>query len=238
MNRVTLTRNAVKPLSFIFLTMLLAFPMTGFSKELQVCTDGLNLRDDSLENVITVLPLGTKVESIGSEIKTRMGHDYKKFAVEGSSNSGWLATGSSFLCTAQQKVVSNKIVISLSKNKLYYYENNELIRSWNVGTARPGKVTPTGSYTIWNKDVCPPYYGSLGDKNVPGCTAANPFGPKALWFKGYMYGIHGTNQPSLIAEGTSASSRRVSSGCIRNQNANIEWLFARVKTGDRVIIKQ
>lgn len=217
------------------LVVLGSLSYTGYG--LEVCTDGLNLRDDSLENVLTVLPMGTKIELLDEPAKTRSGYKYQKFEISGSDEQqGWLANDSRFICEpgAAQK---RKIVISLSSNRLYYYENGSVVRSWNVGTARPGKVTPTGTFKIWNKDVCPPYYGSKGDKNVPGCTSANPFGPKALWFSGYMYGIHGTNEPWLLKEGTSASSRKVSSGCVRNENSNIEWLFKRVKVGDPVVIK-
>lgn len=132
---------------------------------------------------------------------------------------------------------ARKIVINLSKNQLYYYEYGKLVRNWNVGTARAGKSTPTGNFKIWYKDICPPYFGSLGNKNVPGCTPENPFGQRALWFSGFMYGIHGTNEPHLIDSYTSASERRVSSGCIRNDNANINWLFEQVKVGDPVEIR-
>ena len=131
---------------------------------------------------------------------------------------------------------AREIVINLSDNILYYYEQGSLLRSWNVGSARAGKSTPTGEFKIWNKDICPPYYGSKGDKNVPGCTAQNPFGPKALWFKGFMYGIHGTNETALLSEKSTAESRRVSSGCVRNENSNINWLFNKVQVDDPVTI--
>ena len=50
-----------------------------------------------------------------------------------------------------------------------------------------------------------------------GCAPGNPLGPKALWFHGgHLYGLHGTTAPLLLEEGTTAPSRRVSGGCVRN----------------------
>jgi len=129
-----------------------------------------------------------------------------------------------------------KIVINLTSNQLSYYENGTLMDRWNVGTARLGKTTPTGFFYVREKEKCPPYFGSRGDHNTPGCTPANPFGPRILWFIGHLYGVHGTNQEYLIDSNSSPSSRRVSGGCIRNPNQKILWLFDRIEVGDPIEI--
>ncbi len=157
-------------------------------------------------------------------------------AVKTKSNSGWVVD--SFVCETgnDSPVTARKIVINLTSNKLFYYENGKLIDSWNVGTARAGKVTPIGTYAIREKEKCPPYFGSLGDKNVPGCTSENPFGRRALWFIGVIYGVHGTNDEPLLGPSSTPASRRVSGGCVRNPNAKMEWLYDRVKVGDPIVI--
>lgn len=130
------------------------------------------------------------------------------------------------------------IVINLSNNTLSFYENEAQIRSWNVGTARAGKSTPTGWFKVLEKEKCPPYFGARDHPTfIEGCVPDNPFGKKILWFIGHSYGIHGTNQPWLIDQSTTAEDRRVSGGCVRNNNSDIEWLFERVKVGTPILIQ-
>lgn len=128
------------------------------------------------------------------------------------------------------------IVVNLTTNKLTVFNGAEAIRSWNVGTARAGKTTPLGHFSVKIKERCPVYHGSKGDKNIAGCTPQNPLGPRALWFIDTMFGLHGTSQPGLISDETSADDRRLSAGCIRNNNANILWLFDHVKVGTPIDI--
>ena len=228
---------------------LLTLPETAISSEHYVCADYVNIRNRSLSHSLALLDKGTKLKkvsrkTVGTSIK------YSRYRVENTGMRGWIAN--SLICDksptlgfteydtadSQTDVSAHEreIIINLSKNMLFYYENGSIVRSWNIGSARAGKTTPTGQFNIWYKDVCPPYFGSLGNKNVPGCTAANPFGPKALWFSGFMYGLHGTNEPYLLSSRSTANSRRVSSGCIRNANENINWLFGKVKIGDPITI--
>lgn len=130
------------------------------------------------------------------------------------------------------------ILINLSTNTLSYVENGQPLRRWNVGTARAGKVTPTGWFEVEEKELCPPYFGSNDHPTyIPGCDIDNPFGKKILWFIDHTFGIHGTNQPWLIDDSTTANDRRVSGGCVRNAPENIEWLFERVKVGTPILIR-
>ena len=77
------------------------------------------------------------------------------------------------------------------------------------------------------KESCPPYFGD-GSKNIAGCAWNNPLGSHAVWFSGFIYGIHGTNQPALIAPGTKAKDRFVSGGCVRSNNRDIRNLHNKV----------
>jgi hypothetical protein len=57
----------------------------------------------------------------------------------------------------------------------------------------------------------------------------NPLGARAMYLGGTVYRIHGTNDPSTIG-------KRVSSGCIRLVNDDVEDLYARVNVGTKVVV--
>ena len=57
----------------------------------------------------------------------------------------------------------------------------------------------------------------------------NPLGARAMYLNGTVYRIHGTNAPDTIG-------KRVSSGCIRMQNADVIDLYERVNVGAKVIV--
>src|SRR5262249_3252193 len=59
----------------------------------------------------------------------------------------------------------------------------------------------------------------------------NPLGARALYLGNTEYRIHGTNDPISIG-------KRVSSGCIRLQNADIIDLYSRVNVGTKVVMSQ
>ena len=40
------------------------------------------------------------------------------------------------------------IVINLSSNTMSFYNDDVLVRSWNVGTGRSGHSTPTGWFRV------------------------------------------------------------------------------------------
>jgi lipoprotein-anchoring transpeptidase ErfK/SrfK len=129
------------------------------------------------------------------------------------------------------------IVINLSSNSLSFFEDDVFIRSWNVGTGRAGHSTPTGWFKVVEKETCPPYFGAAGQPTfIAGCSQGNPFGEKILWFIGHTYGIHGTHQPWLIDVTTTSDERRISGGCVRSRNTDIEWLYHRVQVGTPIYI--
>ena len=57
----------------------------------------------------------------------------------------------------------------------------------------------------------------------------NPLGARAMYLGNSLYRIHGTNAPNTIG-------KRVSSGCIRLTNEDVEDLFNRVSVGTRVVV--
>lgn len=57
----------------------------------------------------------------------------------------------------------------------------------------------------------------------------NPLGARALYLGNTLYRIHGTNENWSIG-------KKVSSGCIRLRNADVEDLYNRVDVGSKVIV--
>ena len=57
----------------------------------------------------------------------------------------------------------------------------------------------------------------------------NPLGARAMYLGGSVYRIHGTNAPPTIGQ-------RVSSGCIRLTNEDVDDLYSRVKVGTKVVV--
>jgi len=139
----------------------------------------------------------------------------------------------------EKKVVSrhkvekynNFIEIDRSKNTLLLYKNKKLVRSFRVATGKNSDPTPVGNYKIANK-IKDPWYSPEG---IPGKDSRNPLGTRWLGLSvpntgGTKYGIHGTNDPGSIGQS-------VSLGCIRMNNADVQWLYDNVSIGTVVIIK-
>ena len=215
---------------------LMADPIPALTH--RICNgDTVNVRDSNMK-VIGTANTGDRL-GVTSETKPSNGNTFQKvYFYDEPKGWGWVAA--QFICkkdSTPNPSGPRVIEINLRTNKLKFFKGGTLVKEWNVGTARAGKVTPTGTFRVNIKEMCPHYYGADGSKNIPGCSADNPLGTRALWFQSTLYGLHGTSMPWLIEEGTTADQRRLSAGCIRNKNANIEWLFDQVSVGDTIIIK-
>lgn len=112
-------------------------------------------------------------------------------------------------------VVSNsyRIVINKSAKRLYLYRDGTLYKVYPVAIGKPTTPTPTGTFTIANKQVNP----------------GGPFGTRWMGLSKPHYGIHGNNNPPSI--GTAASN-----GCVRMYNEDVEDLFDIVSVGTPVTI--
>ncbi|PYI52093.1 L,D-transpeptidase [Paenibacillus flagellatus] len=109
---------------------------------------------------------------------------------------------------------SIRIIVDLSDRKLHLLQDDRVIRTYPVGIGKMLSATPTGTYTIVNKQ-------------------ANPGGPYGAFWMGLSrkhYGIHGTNDPSSIG-------KRVSKGCIRMHNRDVLELSRQVNVGTPVTIR-
>lgn len=118
------------------------------------------------------------------------------------------------------------IIVNTKYNKLSFYNNDKLVKTFNVASGKPSTPTPTGKTRVANKIVNRPYYSG----GIPGGHPNNPLGNRWIGiFGGGTYAIHGNNKESSIG-------KHVSGGCIRMHNAEIRWLFPQVNVGCTVLI--
>lgn len=135
------------------------------------------------------------------------------------------------------------IVVNLAELRLYYFKPEEKkVHIFPVGIGRIGRDTPEMETKISQKRPNPTWtppdsirkeYLQKGielPKVVPS-GPENPLGEYALRlaFGNGDYLIHGTNKDFGIG-------LRVSSGCIRMEPKDIEWLFNQVERGEKVRI--
>lgn len=118
-----------------------------------------------------------------------------------------------------------KIEINKRTNHLYLYKNNQVIKTYRVGTGKKEHLTPEGVFTVGSRAENPQWYDRENDKIVPGGDPENPLGKFWLGLKinendkANIYGIHGTNNEASVPG-------HVSKGCIRLKNKDIEELYS------------
>ncbi|PHC34561.1 hypothetical protein COF09_31860 [Bacillus toyonensis] len=115
------------------------------------------------------------------------------------------------------------IIIKQSEQKLYYVKGKRLLKSFSVAIRQVESPALTGRCTDVYKE-----------ENIAEEAPNNPL--KTRWLgliinetEGNTYGIYETNQ-------VESREGKVSSGCIRMKNADVEWLNAHVVKGTPVII--
>jgi lipoprotein-anchoring transpeptidase ErfK/SrfK len=101
--------------------------------------------------------------------------------------------------------------VSVSQQTMKVYHENRLLFEWQVSTAKPGKITPTGNY---RPEFLSRYHKSRRYNNAPM--------PYAIFFHG-NYAIHGTDQIKRL--GVPASH-----GCVRLHPDNARILFRMVQS--------
>jgi len=109
----------------------------------------------------------------------------------------------------------NRIVVSLGDQRLYVYHDQQLLAWSNVSSGRPGHETPTGAFTISQKDI--DHHSSLYD------NASMPF---FLRISDDGLGLHAGFLPGYPA----------SHGCVRLPLGMARELFQRVDPGTPVEI--
>ena len=128
------------------------------------------------------------------------------------------------------------VTIDKANFRLRLFKRLKLSKSYGVATGLPGYPTPSGRFSIANKQVNPtwsvpnsPWAGELQGTTVAGGSAANPL--KARWMGiANGVGIHGTGQEYTIGS-------RASHGCLRMRVADVIDLYPRVPVGTPVLIR-
>lgn len=125
---------------------------------------------------------------------------------------------------------SDLIIVNKKTNKLAYFSDGKLVKTFPVATGKSKELTPEGNFKMVVKVKNRPYY----KENIPGGDPANPLGDRWLGLEvngtyGTTYAIHGNNNESSIG-------KYVSAGCIRMHNEDIHWLYPKIAKNTRVII--
>ncbi|MGH8262294.1 MAG: L,D-transpeptidase [Steroidobacteraceae bacterium] len=127
------------------------------------------------------------------------------------------------------------IIVDTAHTYLYLTLGNGQAMRYGIGVGREG-FTWSGMQRISRKaewpDWIPPAQMVARQPYLPrwvGGGPGNPLGARALYLGNSEYRIHGTNDPTSIG-------KRVSSGCIRLRNEDIEDLYQRVDIGTKVVV--
>ena len=126
------------------------------------------------------------------------------------------------------------ITVDRGTRQLYLFKNLKLFKTLPVAVGMAGLETPSGLYSIQDKQVDPVWHvpksawaGDLAGKSIP----PGPDNPiKARWMGlAAGVGIHGTADDGSI--GSAASH-----GCVRMHVSDVTWLFDQVSVGTPVYI--
>jgi lipoprotein-anchoring transpeptidase ErfK/SrfK len=139
-----------------------------------------------------------------------------------------------------EKYPAGTIIVDNSERRLYHVMGDGLAMQYGVAVGRDGfrwtgvnKVSAKAEWPAWN----PPEdmrareaeKGHILPARMEG-GKDNPLGARALYLGQTEFRIHGTNQPNSIG-------KFASSGCIRMANADVEHLYAQVRIGATVIVR-
>jgi tetratricopeptide (TPR) repeat protein len=122
-----------------------------------------------------------------------------------------------------------KVIVDISEQRMYVYENDVLIWNWPASTGEPGRGTAAGSFRILDK--IPMAYASTWSLHMP-------YWMGIYWVGNIENGIHGppTNRYGQVMwEGY--IGRPVSYGCVILSSANVRTLYDWIEIGTPVIIR-
>lgn len=129
------------------------------------------------------------------------------------------------------------ILVRVSEQRLYYYENATLVGTYKVSTGTSGYPTPLGRFRVVQKIMNPSWTNPAPNgwgKDMPahiGPGPNNPLGTRALQLNSPGILIHGTTKVNLL--GSPASH-----GCVRMAGSDIEGLFPKVPVNTPVFIRR
>ncbi len=122
------------------------------------------------------------------------------------------------------------VQVYLDARVLLYRHGEEVVRAWEIGIGKIGHDTPVGEFVVGEKLVDPSWM-RVGEQDVPFGDPANPLGTRWIaWNQGgknSSFGMHGTWEPEGVGD-------RVSQGCVRMRNPDVEELFELLPSGSTV----
>lgn len=134
--------------------------------------------------------------------------------------------------SSAQELLNVKLIIRLSKRRVYVYKEDQEIASYPIAVGKKGWETPQGNFEIIKKIEHPSWQNPWTGKVIPP-GANNPLGERwiAFWTDGKNFiGFHGTPGENLIGQA-------VSHGCVRMKNKDVIALFDLVAIGTPVIVQ-
>ncbi len=122
------------------------------------------------------------------------------------------------------------ILVDISEQRMYVYENGQLLWNWVVSTGEPGKDTATGRFRVLDKLEMA--YASTWNLDMPYWLGIYYSGP-------LENGIHALpiNRATGVKLWEGLLGRRVSYGCIILSDENARTLFEWAQVGTPVIIQ-
>lgn len=121
---------------------------------------------------------------------------------------------------AASSAVGKEVLVDLSEQRAYAYENGTLLNSFVVSTGLPGTPTLTGTFAIYVK------YRSAG-MTGPGYNLPNV--PYVMYFyRGY--GLHGTYWHNNFGQ-------PMSHGCVNFRTSDAQWLYNWAPVGTTVRVQ-
>ena len=144
------------------------------------------------------------------------------------------------LISFSEDVAPGTIIVDNSDRRLYHVLGNGLAMQYGIAVGRDGmrwtgvnKVSAKAEWPAWNPPaemrIREAKKGHILPERMEG-GKDNPLGARAMYLGNTEYRIHGTNQPDSIG-------KFASSGCIRMANEDVEYLYAQVKIGTTVIVR-
>jgi hypothetical protein len=124
-------------------------------------------------------------------------------------------------------------LVDVSARWAFYLLGGEVVAAWEVGVGKEQGSTRPGTYTITLKQREPMWF-QAGKDPVPFGDPQNPLGTRWLEWgldgKGTSLGFHGTSDPSGVGG-------RVSQGCVRMRNGDVELLYDILPLGAEVVVQ-
>src|SRR5262249_50817469 len=128
------------------------------------------------------------------------------------------------------------IVVNLAEYRLYYFKDGQVVMTAPIAHGEEGHNTPLGETTIVRKKKDPTWIPTASAReDFPGLAAVvppgpnNPLGGRALYLNWPTYIIHGAYDPYAIG-------RRLTRGCVRLYEVDIEKLFDLAPVGTKVTV--